>query len=391
MGSKWNDFLIESYKDFGFTESPKPSVKYEFEGGLTGAFCGLYENVSKVDVESEYPHAMLLKLIASEKDSKKLILACLLYCLEYRLSLKKIAKQFKGEIKGTKADQRQGSEKIKINSSYGSFGTPNKEYNDYLAGACVTATGRALLKLIIRELIKRGAKIASYDTDGVFYTCGSFERNKEVWREINEILPGTGNIRFKLDYELEAKTFYVPPASGWVSDSEDEELEESKKAIFDREITGKKKNYIIIDNDGVMKCKGKFNKRDRSVLENTFTPKLVYEYHLGGIEASKKYYEETRKNLESRQYDPILLKVTRKIKDTEKRTVELGLGEHGDVVTIWKQKDLPKFGKKGQILKDTIVMWTDKPEHIDYNHYLDIIDEEYKEFISLLEGTKNHV
>jgi DNA polymerase, archaea type len=377
MGSKWNDFLIESYKKMGKNDLPKKSKKYEFEGGLTGAFSGIYKNVSKIDIESEYPHAMLLMLICSEKDTDRLLLSCLLYSLEYRLGLKKIAKEFKKTEKGIKANQRQGSEKIKINSAYGSLAVQGKEYNDYVAGAAVTAMGRAVLKYIIRELESLGAIICSYDTDGVFYTLGDFEENKEAWELINLRLPGTGDIRFRLDYEVEAETFYVPPTNSKITVEEEEDTN-----IFTMTKTGKKKNYIIVDRDGNIKCKGIYNKRDRSQLENKFTTNLILEYHKTGLKGARKYYQDIRNSLENRNYDVDLLSVTRKIKDNEKRLIELGIGEPGDVVKIWKMKDLPLYGKKGQILKKTEIMWTDSTKFIDYEFYINKIDGYWDEFYS---------
>jgi DNA polymerase, archaea type len=368
MGTKWNDLLMTEYGklDTNFT-APIPDEPKKFTGGLVGGSAGLYRNVSKIDVASLYPSIMLLYQVCSCKDTAKLLLRVLKYMRTDRLRLKAIAGKNKGTKIGKDADQRQGSKKVFINSGYGVLGVPTKEFNDYKAAAMVTGYGRAILKKMIEACESSGCVPASYDTDGLYFSTSdtTFAKNLEAYKTIQDAMPDG----IFLEYEVEALIFYVPPASTTDDDGN---------------MIGMKKNYIIITQDrktGEIKIKanGKFRKRDKSKLETGFTPGLVRAY-LDGKHV--EYYHEARKQLMLKTYPVEMLSITRKIKSTERLLVDLGIGRHNDVVTIWKASDKKLYGKKGQELKKVEAVWVNNPVNIDWGYYISMVDDMFAEFQS---------
>lgn len=367
MGTKWNDIITNEYKKnenrLALKVRPKPDPITSYEGGLVGSRAGLYRNVSKIDVASLYPSIMLRYGIHSYKDPKKLILAVLNSILKERLRLKKIGKDKKGTEEGRLAKQREGALKVLINSGYGALSTKNKEFNDYVAAALVTAYGRAILKKMIEYCIEAGAVPANWDTDGLYYatTDDTFEVNNNVYKSIQSKLPDG----IKIDYEVEALGYYVPPASN---------EEEAKSG------EGLRKNYIIIFRDGSVKANGKYRKRNVCHLERSYMPDLVKTYVLEGEEAAKKYHQNILTQLMTRNYPTDNLSYTRKISANEVRFVELGLGNRGEVVTVYKSPDKPVIGKRGQPLKKVEVMWSLYQQDIDWLHYIQIVRDMWQEF-----------
>lgn len=366
MGSKWNDILLTEYRKIDpYFDAPASDTKKTFEGGLVGGRAGLYRNVSKIDVASLYPSIMLEYQICSRKDVHKKALAILKYLRTERLKLKALAKKGKGTSEGRLANQRQGALKVMINSNYGLYGTQGKEFNDYEAAALVTGYGRAILKRMMSAIEEYGGKHCSVDTDGMYYTCSTLNDNREAHKFIQSKMPRG----IELEYELEALAFYVPPTSD--KDAEDGE--------------GLRKNYIIITRDSKtgeikVKANGKFRKRDKCVLEKTFTPGLVEAYLEG---KHVEYYQSILTQLMLKKYDTNKLSVTRKIKVNEKRLVELGIGKQNEVVTIYKAPDKTLYGKRGQALKKVEVQWTSDAGAIDWNYYICMVDAMYKEFLEV--------
>lgn len=246
-------------------------------------------------------------------------------------------------------------------SAYGFMSTGFIEYNDFVAGAGVTAYGRAILKRMMSALEEYGCVIVSVDTDGIYFSTDdpTYTKHKEAWKYCQSKMPET----IELEYELEALAMYCPPNE----DNTDE---------------GLRKNYIYVykdkSGDIKVKSKGKFVKRDKSVLEKSFIPELVKRYVTDG--SHRRYYEEILLDLTMKTYPVEKLAITRKIKANESRVVELGLGKAGDIITIYKGVDIPLYGKRGQLLKKTEVVWTDKPEQIDWNFYIDMLNTMWKQF-----------
>jgi DNA polymerase elongation subunit (family B) len=359
-GSKWNDILKQHYNRKG-SPPPQTSPKLTFVGGLTGSKPGLFRNIAKIDVASLYPSIMLLYGICSDKDPDRHCLSVLRFLRNERLRLKAIAEEKKGTPEGMQAKQTQGALKVLINSGYGFLSTGFIEYNDFIAGAGVTAHGRAILKRMMSALEECGMINISIDTDGIYFASDdpTFAKNKAAWQYCQSKMPKS----IILEYELEALAMYCPPNE---NDSEKGLRKNYVYAYFD-----KKSNEVKI------KAKGKFIKRDKCHLERSFIPELIKHYLEGKHEA---YYKEILSQLLMGIYPVEKLAVNRKIKANESRIVELGLGKPGDVVTIYKERDKVLYGKRGQVLKKKEIMWTDDPSRIDWSYYVKVVQSMWDQF-----------
>lgn len=393
-GGLWNKILIYEYEKRGIFDIPQPDVKCIYKGALTYSRAGLFRNVSKIDVKSLYPHIMLIYGIHSKKDYLKIELSLLAYLLESRLKLK----QFSEDTNNTKAErreakQRQGSRKIMINSLYGKQGTTGINFNDMEAACLVTAYGRAIYRKMLSVCVESGGIPITADTDGLFFTATkkgdhftnemALELNERLIFQMQSQMPKTDKYKIELQHEVKvAKAVYVPPLDDdyGISFRDPDYIEEDD---FGNEITpysdvaGKKKNYIIIFSDGSIKCKGIYNKRDQPKILKDFTPNLVKKYIESGESEAEKYFENVKLNILKKNIPIEDLAVTRKINNKEKNLVQLGIGKHGDTVTIWKAKDVSHVGKRGKILKKVTIMWTKNPSEIDWDYYYQKISEQY--------------
>ena len=386
-GSKWNDILKKEYP--GYLPETDPIKKYE--GGLTGAIAGFFLNVIKFDVASLYPSIMGLYGIHSRKDFKKIMLGILKYLKEERIRLKDIAnfdvlkafdlviEQFSSiptQEEITNADQAQGSLKVILNSAYGALGTGGIEFNDYTAAAMVTAYGRAILKLMNKVAKENGGVVIEADTDGLMIQV---EPGKE--KELHEIVQAAMPPGIIVEWELHAVAFYDPPLNKdkydfLVAADVDENGDDSGV------VAGLRKNYIIFYSKDKYKATGKYRKRNKSVLEKSFTPEYLRRY-IDSPESAEEYYQQIIKSLRKQEYPIEGLAITRKISKSEKKLVEMGIGEPGDVVTIYRTTDQIRYGVRGQPLKHPQEMWT-KDGICNYQPYVKMIQEQYEEIKSCL-------
>jgi len=313
-GSKWNSIKINHYRKPAKSDVPK-----KIKGALTYAVSGLHWNCLKFDVESLYPHIMLIYAIYSYKDEDGFLLQVLNYLLKFRVSLKR--KKAEGTATNEEK-QREGTAKIFLNSGYGSLATTGIDYNDPVAAAFVTAYGRAIYKHIFKLLEDMGYKPVCCDTDGLIISLdeGTFDlkqKGKEIETLINAQLPKTEThaIKVKFEDDSSGEAIYVPS---------DEKTGE-----------GLRKNYLVFSGGKCVNKKGKYKKRDRCVLDKEFQIKflelLVYK---SASEALDYYYAE-KQLLESGDYPIEKLQITRKIKINEKTLVELGIGVAGEPATFW--------------------------------------------------------
>lgn len=203
----------------------------------------------------------------------------------------------------------------------------------------------------------------SVDTDGIYYASDdpTFAKNKEAWKYCQSKMPKT----IELEYELEAMAMYCPPNE-------------------DNSEQGLRKNYVYVyrdekSGDIKVKSKGKFVKRDKCYLEKHFIPEIVKRYATDGTH--EKYYKEVLSQLLTGIYPVEKLATTRKIKANEKRLVELGLGQAGDAITIYKAKDKILYGKRGQALKKGEIMWTKDPSEIDWTYYVGMLNDMWEQFL----------
>jgi DNA polymerase elongation subunit (family B) len=378
-GSKINDILSKQYHGF----MPVSQPKHTSEGGLTGAIAGFFINMVKLDVISLYPHIMLLYGITSSKDPQKKLLSILKYMKDERIRRKNIANDDTDKYTASEkafADQMQGTMKIFINSKYGFLSTQGISYNDYVAAAMVTAYGRAILKLMVKTVESYGGVSVSIDTDGI-YVHVEPGKEKELYKYVQSAMPKG----IELEFELHAKAFYSPPASMKVQTDDDEDME------------GLRKNYIIFyypkkdGSPGGYKATGKFRKRDKSVLEKTFTPEYLLRY-MESPESAESYYEEILGSLRDRVYPLKDICITRKIRANEKKLVEQGVGQPKEQVTLVRVADRVLYGKRGKPLKNLEPVWrrlndsgvimdVDGETELTYNPqpYIKMIEEQYTE------------
>ncbi|QVQ57074.1 DNA polymerase [Anabaena phage Elbi] len=362
FGSKWNDILKNEYV---LDPLPASDTKKFFQGGLTDSINGFFKNVIKIDVASLYPSIMLTYGVCSSKDYRKVTLSILKYMRNKRLEAKAIAND-SGALESEKreSDNMSGAMKLFLNACYGSLSTQGIEYNDFVAGALVTAYGRKILRLMMSAVESFGSTCISCDTDGIYIHV---KEGKEVdcFKHVQAALP-EGIV---IENELHAKAFYSPPRS--LSDDDDE---------------GLRKNYIIFYHDGKYKATGKFRKRDKSILEKTFTPIFLQKY-LISPESAEQYFREILYSMIHGEYPVSDLAITRKIRKGEKSLVEQGLGREGDQVTIYRTEDEVLYGKRGQALKNKKARWT-ADGVCNYEPYIQMIKEQYEEIKHCLKNMK---
>lgn len=337
-GTKWN-WLQRKY--YGKNHAVADD-KLLFEGSYTNGYSGLFRDVCKVDVSSLYPFIMLAYGITSRKDTKKLLLKILYFLRADRLKWKTIANETGDKV----ARGKEGYMKIMINSGYGGLATMFKEFNDYVAAASVTAYGRAIAHFLEDELTALGATIVEVDTDGIIYCSTSQTQNKEIYNELVNRLPGN----MDLEYEWEYKAIWIPKSS---KEGED----------------GQKKNYIMFAEDGKWKAKGRFVKRDRSVLERTLQGELINQY-LSSPSAARAYLSDIRKRIAIGSYPVKNLQLHRLVKRTEVKMPALGF-KAGIKHTFWyHQSGVKKTKKSCKPIYDA----TNKEKYSSV-YYLEVIDE----------------
>jgi DNA polymerase elongation subunit (family B) len=141
-GAQINSMLIRSYLQDGHS-IPKASQVESFEGGISFGIPGIYKNVFKVDIQSEYPSIILLHdLYDKVKDPKANFLKMVRYFTAERLKNKRLAKET-GDIYYEHLQQEQ---KVTINSFFGFCGSVGLNFNSPQLGAFITSKGREFIK-----------------------------------------------------------------------------------------------------------------------------------------------------------------------------------------------------------------------------------------------------
>lgn len=398
-GSKWQSIIEKEYPQ---SYQPESCPKRRYQGALTLALAGLYGlnkpgkrmRCSKFDIESLYPSTQLLYGICSKKDYKKVQLRILEYMRNERLKLKYIAEK----TKDLEADQMQGTMKVMINSSYGSCGTTGIKFNDYYAAALVTGYARGIFRHIIKRIHEYPSqvRIVSCDTDGFIVEHPEGEE-KQLLNWIQEVLPGNDRVQIKIKLEWTAKAVFVPVS--------DKKIKLDESLISDNDLgtarAGLKKNYIIVNEDkdaqekatkkgrektimsDRLKYNGKYRKRDRAYIDKTFQPTVIDILVNQGELAARRYFKELKKEFVNKTYPLEKLCITRKIKRTDNRLIELGIGKAEDIATFYRTFDTPIFGKRGYMLKQSLAGWAKFGSSIecDYNYYLNILEKQFEEIM----------
>jgi DNA polymerase elongation subunit (family B) len=395
-GSKWNAMIKKHYQEKLGNKYivPVTSKTYAFQGAYTAAYKGFYydptgeyEN-TEYDVLSLYPHMILLYGITSNKDPDKVFLSMLAYMLKNRIINKKQYQRLEKEWQQIKDlsieqleklqhyDAMQGTMKILANSGYGQLSTKGIEYNDYEAGALVTAYGRAIYRHLFRLLANYPdgkLTISTADTDGikVYHPKGQADK---ICDYLNSNLPKNDKYAISVKIEWTAKAIFVP-------ESKNGKLNEDLVIDGDIEnaIAGLKKNYIIVMHDGKIKFNGKYRKRDRSKLDKEFQPELIRLYVNVGEVAARKYYQGLRTQILTHTLPVEWFQVTRKIKATEVTIVADGVGVSQEIVTIHRSINSKYKSDKGGLLKSPQYRWSKDPNDVCYDSYLIDLDSMFND------------
>lgn len=140
-GSQINSMLIRAYLQEGCS-LPKTSIVNHFGGGLSYAKPGIYKNHIRFDVASLYPSIILqYELYDKEKDPKGYYLELTRQLREMRLKNKKLAK----ETGLTYYKDMEQSQKVGINSIFGTAGAQGLLFNSPMVADAITTHGRAIL------------------------------------------------------------------------------------------------------------------------------------------------------------------------------------------------------------------------------------------------------
>lgn len=138
-GSQLNTMLIRAYLQDN-KAIPKGEPKKKFQGAISHSIPGIYRNVWKVDVASEYPSVIRhFKLYNEKKDPEGYFLYITEELTKERLKNKELGKTSKYYY-----DLEQ-SGKIGINSLYGLCGAPGLNFNDMNMAEFITAKGRDII------------------------------------------------------------------------------------------------------------------------------------------------------------------------------------------------------------------------------------------------------
>ncbi|MBX3070666.1 MAG: hypothetical protein KF883_09240 [Thermomicrobiales bacterium] len=168
-GRKIDDLMVRAYLAAGHA-LPEPGGPRPYPGGFTELVrSGVFGPVVKADVESLYPSIMLHDNVTASADTLGAFPVLLRELTKRRIDAKQRARQTTGEEHAL-WDGLQGSFKVLINSFYGYLGFGQGLFNDFDAAERVTLEGQRLIRNVVAELDRHGARPIEVDTDGVYFT-----------------------------------------------------------------------------------------------------------------------------------------------------------------------------------------------------------------------------
>ena len=196
-----------------------------------------------IDVASFYPSIMLNDKVSPCHLESEVFLRILRRITEERLEAKKAKNTIKAD-----------SLKIVINSIYGKLGFEHYWLFDQEALIKVTINGQLYLLLLINLLINEKVVILSANTDGVTVYI-----KKNRIEEVKKVVKRKWEEAFNFNLE-------------WVN----------YRSIFRRDVN----NYIVVKDDGKLKCKGLFDLTSNISKGSKFSivPEAVIKYFTEGID-----------------------------------------------------------------------------------------------------------
>lgn len=174
---------------------PRPPAREDFSGGYTDVFVsGAVSPVVHCDVQSLYPSVMLAFSIEPARDDLRVFPTLLTELTRRRLEAKARRQAAASPAERIYHDALQATFKVLINSFFGYLGFSQGHFADFAAAARVTAEGRELIRRILGELERRGARPVEVDTDGVYFVppagvAGDARREEAFVEAISRLLP----------------------------------------------------------------------------------------------------------------------------------------------------------------------------------------------------------
>lgn len=145
-GSQINALMVRAYLQDGHS-IPKADEAKKFEGAISFAVPGIYENCFKIDLAALYPSIMVEYEVYDEaKDPKGYLLQLVKIFREKRMYYKKLAKDTKEQIYTDMDNCYKGI----VNSFYGFCGAPGLQFNSLDCAEFITKTGREILLYTIK-------------------------------------------------------------------------------------------------------------------------------------------------------------------------------------------------------------------------------------------------
>ncbi len=194
-GSQINLMFVAHYLSNNHS-IPKTDEVYPFEGGISKAFPGVYENCLGFDVISMYPSIIVNCDIRPKKDELNFLQTITKKLLTDRLAYKKKYRETGDE----NYNHLQGSYKIIINSFYGFMGTPGLEFNAPKEAEAVTRNGREIITKAVEWSRGKGFQVAQIDTDGFIFNGADLNHKEKLLDELNTLIPN--GVEFEADDPL---------------------------------------------------------------------------------------------------------------------------------------------------------------------------------------------
>jgi len=270
-GGKINTLLLRAYLSQR-RAIPAPAPSQPYPGGWSEVReVGVFRPVVKCDVESLYPAIMLTEGIGSASDDLGVMLPMLRELTSRRLHAK-------GQARVTTGSERaywqglQSSFKLLINSFYGYLGFNQATFNDYAAAERITLRGQALLRSIVAELERTGARVIEVDTDGVYFVPPPAVAGRDAEEAY---VAGVGAT--------------LPPGINLAFDGR-----------YQGMISLKTKNYVLMEEDGAITMKGSSlrSRREEPYLRR-FLREAAELFIAGSHDAVRERYFATADQLQN--------------------------------------------------------------------------------------------
>lgn len=144
-GSQLNSMMVRGYLQKGHS-IPKASPVTPFQGAISAGIPGVYKNVKKWDVVSEYPSIIrTYEVYDSDKDPEANLIKLTNYFFEERIKYKQMFK----ETGNQEYDAIQNCFKVLLNSLYGFLGSSGTNFNFPEGAEFITKRGREIVSIAI--------------------------------------------------------------------------------------------------------------------------------------------------------------------------------------------------------------------------------------------------